>query len=150
VLDADALDLLRLGNVLAQRPQLFRLASDCATTPSLTSPASSLSASQASTAAGLASENSASTYHGDWPVGRVASGMFFRTSPSAVSETISKAVNWASNFDFARFNRPTVAFGESTFSQQVTCVFGSGKSFSTAPVMMPSVPSAPMNSCFRS
>ena len=44
----------------------------------------------------------------------------------------------------------TPASGKSTPIHAVSLAVGLGNSLSTAAVMMPSVPSAPMNSCFRS
>ena len=42
------------------------------------------------------------------------------------------------------------ACGEAIASQAVAVLRGSGKSLTTAAVMMPSVPSAPINNCLRS
>ncbi len=49
-----------------------------------------------------------------------------------------------------RARSSTAASRSRSAAKAVTRSFGAGKSRSTAAVMMPSVPSAPMKSCFRS
>ena len=65
-----------------------------------------------------------------------------KNNSKAVSRAPKRACAWPSS--------ASAAGGESTATRAVACPCGSGNSFSTAAVMTPSVPSAPMNRCLRS
>ena len=72
------------------------------------------------------------------------------TASTQLRETSSKARHALAEPLAQAASSSTAAPGLSSAIQAVAVALGRGKSRSTAAVMMPSVPSAPMNSCFRS
>ena len=82
--------------------------------------------------------------------GALSCGMDSSTSVSAGPEINSKAVTAWPATRLASVSSSTAACGSFTAIQAAAVALGSGISLSTAAVMMPSVPSEPMNSCLRS
>ena len=101
-------------------------------------------------APGTGSESSARTYQGE------ASASGWRTPAwriencRAISAMSSKPTTRLPLMSCASDSRSTAACGEGTAMKAVSRDFGLGTSFITAAVMMPSVPSAPMNRSRRS
>jgi len=73
-----------------------------------------------------------------------------RTISRAKRGRYSKAVSSSPMVRRRLSNRLSAAWGEAQPTKATTCVLGLGKSFSTAAVMIPSVPSEPTNRFFRS
>ncbi|MNN39782.1 hypothetical protein D3C81_1538310 [compost metagenome] len=67
-----------------------------------------------------------------------------------IADISSKPVSMALAWDWAMASSASAARGLCTAASAVTRARGSGYSFMTAAVMMPSVPSAPMNRSRRS
>jgi hypothetical protein len=86
-----------------------------------------------------------SAFSGSWTPG------IWRSTISVASRLISSQDSTLSSEAECAADRISIAAcGSRTASQAVALSFEAGQSFSTALVMMPSVPSAPMKSCFRS
>ncbi len=65
-------------------------------------------------------------------------------------ERISNVFTFTPAIDCARLSKASAACGEGMPMNAVSSTLGRGYIFTTAAVMIPSVPSEPMNRCFRS
>ena len=101
-------------------------------------------------APGSGSANSASTYQGEVSDKAGRTPAWRMANCSAMSAINSKPTTRLPLICWASDSRSTAACGEGTAMKAVSRDFGFGNSFITAPVMTPSVPSAPMNRSRRS
>ena len=127
-----------------------RWLSDWASAASVTMPRSMAASSSAIMAPGTGSASSASTYHGEGADSGWRTPAWRIVNCRAMSAMSSKATTRLPLISFASDRRSTAACGEGTAMKAVSWLFGLGKSFITAAVMMPSVPSAPMKRSRRS
>ena len=131
-----------------------RCPSDCATTPSETSPASSPAAKSPSRAAcgspEAPSPRSASTDQSGRPSGRRTCGRCSARKSSPVRPINSKAETASPIRARARFRSASAASGSRTTIIAAPVRAGRGLSFSVAAVMTPRVPSAPISRWRRS